>query len=180
MLVLQKFIIMTRYDEIITNNFLLKSLHYIKTMFTILCFLKQSLTQRIIILTYSTDKDREMEFLRTSFRTGYGPFFASFEPLGPFWGQKCWKLIFWNQTLYIYICKAERMFKGSVMIIKIRVHIWTTIFGKYQFKNQCCLLLRKMPQSGLGSVQGKNTAKRNMSSAMWASSMNKSLDPTPI
>ena len=36
----------------------------------------------------------------------------------------------------------------------------------------------KMPQSGVGSMQGKNTG--NMPSAMYASSMNKSLDPTPI
>ena len=37
---------------------------------------------------------------------------------------------------------------------------------------------KKMPQSGEGSMQGKNTG--NMPSAMCASSMNKSLDPTPI
>ena len=36
----------------------------------------------------------------------------------------------------------------------------------------------KMPQSGVGSMQGKNTG--NMPSAVFASSMNKSLDPTPI
>ena len=36
----------------------------------------------------------------------------------------------------------------------------------------------KMPQSGVGSMQGKDTG--NMLSAMCASSMNKSLDPTPI
>ena len=36
----------------------------------------------------------------------------------------------------------------------------------------------KMPQSGVGSMQGKNTG--NMPSAMCASSMDKSLDPTPI
>ena len=38
--------------------------------------------------------------------------------------------------------------------------------------------LLKMPQSGLGSMQGKNTV--NMPSAVCASSMKKSLDPTPI
>ena len=38
--------------------------------------------------------------------------------------------------------------------------------------------LKKMPQSGVGSMQGKNT--RNMPSAVCASSINKSLDPTPI
>ena len=37
---------------------------------------------------------------------------------------------------------------------------------------------KKMPQSGVGSMQGKNTG--NMPSAVFASSMNKSLDPTPI
>ena len=31
--------------------------------------------------------------------------------------------------------------------------------------------VNKMPQSGLGSMQGENTAMRNMSSAMCASSM---------
>ena len=36
----------------------------------------------------------------------------------------------------------------------------------------------KMSQSGVGSMQGKNTG--NMPSAMCALSMNKSLDPTPI
>ena len=36
----------------------------------------------------------------------------------------------------------------------------------------------KMPQSGVGSMQGKNTG--NMHTAVFASSMNKSLDPTPI
>ena len=36
----------------------------------------------------------------------------------------------------------------------------------------------KMPQSGVGSMQGKNTG--NMPSAVCASSINKSLDPTPI
>ena len=36
----------------------------------------------------------------------------------------------------------------------------------------------KMPQSGVGSMQGKETG--NMPSAVCASSMNKSLDPTPI
>ena len=38
--------------------------------------------------------------------------------------------------------------------------------------------VNKMPQSGLGSMQGENT--RNMPSAVCASSINKSLDPTPI
>ena len=51
---------MTRYDEIITDNFLLESLNYIKTIFNIHCFLEQSLTQRIVILKYSTDTDREI------------------------------------------------------------------------------------------------------------------------
>ena len=37
---------------------------------------------------------------------------------------------------------------------------------------------QKMPQSGVGSMQGKNTG--NMPSAVCASSINKSLDPTPI
>ena len=37
---------------------------------------------------------------------------------------------------------------------------------------------QKMLQSGVGSMQGKNTG--NMRSAVFASSMNKSLDPTPI
>ena len=36
----------------------------------------------------------------------------------------------------------------------------------------------KMPQSGVGSMQGKDTG--NMPSAVCASPMNKSLDPTPI
>ena len=58
----EKYIIMTRYDEIITDNFLLESLNWIKTIFTIHCFLKQSLTQRIIILKYSTDTDREISW----------------------------------------------------------------------------------------------------------------------
>ena len=39
-------------------------------------------------------------------------------------------------------------------------------------------LVLKMPQSRVGSLQGKNTG--NMPSAMCALSMNKSLDPTPI
>ena len=38
--------------------------------------------------------------------------------------------------------------------------------------------ISKMPQSGVGSMQEKNT--ENMPSAVFASSMNKSLDPTPI
>ena len=38
--------------------------------------------------------------------------------------------------------------------------------------------IKKMPQSGVGSMQGKNTG--NMPSAVCASSINKSLDPTPI
>ena len=42
------------------------------------------------------------------------------------------------------------------------------------------IFVEKMPQSRLGSMQGKNTAKRNMSSTVCASSMNKSLDPNPI
>ena len=36
----------------------------------------------------------------------------------------------------------------------------------------------KMPQSGVGSMQGQDT--RNMPSVVCASSMNKSLDPTQI
>ena len=36
----------------------------------------------------------------------------------------------------------------------------------------------KIPQSGVGSMHGKNAG--NMPSAVCASSMNKSLDPTPI
>ena len=39
-------------------------------------------------------------------------------------------------------------------------------------------LKEKTPQSGVGSMQGKDTG--NMPSAVCASSMNKSLDPTPI
>ena len=39
-------------------------------------------------------------------------------------------------------------------------------------------LKKKMPQSGVGSMQGGNTG--NMPSAVCASSINKSLDPTPI
>ena len=38
-------------------------------------------------------------------------------------------------------------------------------------------VITKMPQSGVGSMQGKDTG--NMPSAVCASSMNKSLDPTP-
>ena len=38
--------------------------------------------------------------------------------------------------------------------------------------------VEKMPQSGVGSMQGKNTG--NIPSAVCASSMNKSLDPSPI
>ena len=37
---------------------------------------------------------------------------------------------------------------------------------------------KKMPQSRIGSMQGKNTG--NKPSAVCASSMSKSLDPTPI
>ena len=37
---------------------------------------------------------------------------------------------------------------------------------------------KKMPQSGVGNMQGKNT--RNMPRAVCASSMNKSLVPTPL
>ena len=44
--------------------------------------------------------------------------------------------------------------------------------------DQVDLIKEKMPQSGVGSMQGKNTG--NMPSAVCASSMNKSLDPTPI
>ena len=40
------------------------------------------------------------------------------------------------------------------------------------------LITEKMPQSGVGSMQGKNTG--NMPSAVCASSMNKSLDPTKM
>ena len=65
MLMLQMFIIMTRYDKIITDNFLLESLHLIKTIFPILCFLKQSLTQCIIILKYSIFHKR---FWRVTFK----------------------------------------------------------------------------------------------------------------
>ena len=36
----------------------------------------------------------------------------------------------------------------------------------------------KMPQSGVGSMQGKNIG--NLPSVVCASSINKSLDPTPI
>ena len=53
---------MTRYDEIITDNFLLESSNKIKTIFTILFILKQSLTKCIIILKYSTDTDREISW----------------------------------------------------------------------------------------------------------------------
>ena len=37
---------------------------------------------------------------------------------------------------------------------------------------------KKMPQSGVGSMQGKKTG--NMPSAVCASSMKKALDPIPI
>ena len=45
---------------------------------------------------------------------------------------------------------------------------------KYEKQNE----KQKMPQSGVGSMQGKNNG--NMPSAMCASSMDKSLDPSPI
>ena len=48
-----------------------------------------------------------------------------------------------------------------------------------EFKKKVRIILnKKMPQSGVGSMQGKNTG--NMPSAGCASSINKSLDPTPI
>ena len=49
---------------------------------------------------------------------------------------------------------------------------------KCSIKLKFLFIFIKMPQSGVGSMQGKDTG--NMPSAVCALSMNKSLDPTPI
>ena len=55
------------------------------------------------------------------------------------------------------------------------INFWQNV---HPLKKKISFSRSKMPQSGVGSMQGKNAG--NMHSAVCALSMNKSLDPTPI
>ena len=65
------------------------------------------------------------------------------------------------------------------MLLKMDV-LNTFCEGLFFCQAQAQLELSYISKSGLGSMQGKNTEKWNMDSAVCASSMNKSLEPTPI
>ena len=80
--------------------------------------------------------------------------------------------VFMQRTVKMYISGIETF----VSVKKL----WQTIDSEIMIISFVFLpdFNPKMPQSGIGSMQEKNTG--NMPSAMCPSSMNKALDPTPI